>query len=646
MAGEGDAERLVVLLEARVKDFEKNMQKASGTADRTYGNMRRSSQTATRNMERDMVRSTGRINRAVASSSGKIGAFAKGGLGLLAAAAAASIGSIVSVAAALHGAKDAMEDLDKIGKSAKAGGLDPETWQELAYAAELGGVETSTFAKSMEIFSKNTGLAASGQGRLITQLKALNPQLLENLQNATTQAERVRIVADALDKESDASKKAAIASALFGEAGVKMVEVLKGGASALQDTANKAHDLGIIIDSELISRAETMNDEFTTATRVMDAQFKQALIDLAPILIGSAKLAGGLANSIALVVDQMRAVDDRIFLRPLQNEMAAVVNERLKLADGIAQMESKLSGVDRTNPAVSAMVSQLRTAKDEFDALTDRALTLQDRMKEIQSREATKLTLPDLPDLPDDRTNNRNDAAKKALQQSDAVKELIASLEFEKSLIGLSAVEQAKLNTLRQAGAAATDEQRLRISELVEQTYAEHQQVEDLSELYDMLGKAGTTAVMDIIDAMKDGKIEASELGDILSNILSMAGNYFLNVGLKSLGGALGFPGFADGTANTGGARGQVRGVVHGQEAVIPLPNGGRVPVQMINGSNPASAAATQKIMIRLEPGLIAEILNATKSQTVELIQPLGSAVIVTQRSLMNLQSRANSARY
>ena len=31
MAGEGDAERLVVLLEARIRDFEKNMQKAGGT---------------------------------------------------------------------------------------------------------------------------------------------------------------------------------------------------------------------------------------------------------------------------------------------------------------------------------------------------------------------------------------------------------------------------------------------------------------------------------------------------------------------------------------------------------------------------------------------------------------------------------------
>ena len=46
--------------------------------------------------------------------------------------------------------------------------------------------------------------------------------------------------------------------------------------------------------------------------------------------------------------------------------------------------------------------------------------------------------------------------------------------------------------------------------------------------------------------------------------------------------GAFGMPGFTDGTANTGGQRGEPRGVVHGQEAVIPLPGGGKVPVELL----------------------------------------------------------------
>ena len=77
MAGEGDAERLVVLLEARIRDFEKNMQKASGTAGKSYAGMRRDSKTATSRMESDMVRSTNSVNRVLSATSTKIGGFGK-----------------------------------------------------------------------------------------------------------------------------------------------------------------------------------------------------------------------------------------------------------------------------------------------------------------------------------------------------------------------------------------------------------------------------------------------------------------------------------------------------------------------------------------------------------------------------------------
>lgn len=50
------------------------------------------------------------------------------------------------------------------------------------------------------------------------------------------------------------------------------------------------------------------------------------------------------------------------------------------------------------------------------------------------------------------------------------------------------------------------------------------------------------------------------------------------------LGGVGAFFGFASGTGNTGGRRGEPRGIVHGQEAVVPLPSGGKIPVQLQGG--------------------------------------------------------------
>lgn len=80
-------ERLVVLLEARVSEFEKRMLQAEQRGTRTYQGLSRGSRSATRQMEADMIRSANSVNRAVASTSTKIGGLGRLLAGGLSAAA-------------------------------------------------------------------------------------------------------------------------------------------------------------------------------------------------------------------------------------------------------------------------------------------------------------------------------------------------------------------------------------------------------------------------------------------------------------------------------------------------------------------------------------------------------------------------------
>ncbi|ABA04876.1 hypothetical protein Nwi_1615 [Nitrobacter winogradskyi Nb-255] len=74
---EETGERLVVMLEARISEFEKRMVKAEQTGTRTYRQLTAGSSRATKNMEQDMLRSTVAINRSLAQTSVQIGSFAK-----------------------------------------------------------------------------------------------------------------------------------------------------------------------------------------------------------------------------------------------------------------------------------------------------------------------------------------------------------------------------------------------------------------------------------------------------------------------------------------------------------------------------------------------------------------------------------------
>ena len=469
--------------------------------------------------ERATDQATGRMGRGVMALERRFAGLGKGlgaaAFGGLAAGATAALAPILSLAGALAGAKAALTEFDRIGKAAKAGGLDAEFYQELAHAAELGGVSTDQFSKALETFAKNSGLAAEGKGRMVTALKSLNPELLKAIQNATSQAERIRIVADALDKETDASRKAAIAAAAFGDAGIRMVEMLKGGSAALDETARQARNLGIVVDRHLIARAEELNDEFSTAMKVVDLQFKQALINLAPVLVATAQLAARLAGDIRSLVDAFRDLENRSS-QSLDGRMRSLGLERLDVENRILELKREQNNLtdvarDLGFGANTAGVNQELTAlESRLQAIADEEAKI---LGILNSRKPVEVTLPTSDPIDTDtgggggRASTRNAAAEAALREAEAVKQLIAELQFERDQIGLTDLEKRTNETLRRAGAAATVEEREQIKALVAEIEREtaaleanKQAQEQRTQAIESLFQMGGDALMSIVD--------------------------------------------------------------------------------------------------------------------------------------------------
>lgn len=153
-------------------------------------------------------------------------------------------------------------------------------------------------------------------------------------------------------------------------------------------------------------------------------------------------------------------------------------------------------------------------------------------------------------------------------------------------------VQQELENAATAAGLELTPDRKKAIAELAEGYGAATVEAEKLTEAQDKAAESmadwfalGRDAARGFIDDLVEGKSAAEALG----NVFNQLGNKLIDMGLGAIFGtgkgdfgAIGdLLGFASGTANTGGARGQPRGIVHGQEAVIPLPNGGRVPVDI-----------------------------------------------------------------
>jgi len=558
-----DTQRLVVSLEARLNKYEKDMARAGKATNDNFQKMERRSTRFSQNM----VKSTGRVNTALASTAAKVGSLSKlSGFNVFTAGAVAALAPVLSISAALMKARDAVTDFDKIAKNAKATGLDSDFYQGLIHGADLAGVGVEELNVGMIAFIRNSGLAAVGQGELAGKLKELNPELLKQLQNAKTQEERFRLVADAVKSATTETQKAAIASAAFGRNGARMVELLKNGADGLDAMATEARHLGLVIDRDVLAKSEEMNDQLSIATRIMDAEFKKALVDLAPVLVSTARLAADVAGAIRQIVDAMKGLESKSkagLLETLAEKEANLKKAETSTVAGFILRGADGEGLDRLKGEIAGIKAELKSrAIDELRGGLNR------QTAELQRKP------DDIPDEGNGRSTSRNRAAESALREAAAVKDLIADLQAERNEIGMSDVERDRSRALRRAGTAATEEQRQEIGRLIGAINVEKEAQQQAADTATFFKDSAFQAFSDLIPTIETGNTALDGFINRLIEAVAQAAllgegplaGMFGGTGAGILGAIFGF---ADGGYTGDGGRDQPAGIVHRGEFVM-----------------------------------------------------------------------------
>lgn len=226
----------------------------------------------------------------------------------------------------------------------------------------------------------------------------------------------------------------------------------------------------------------------------------------------------------------------------------------------------------------------------------------------------------------------RTAALRESTAAQAAVNPLVADYGFA---LEKAKAEQKLLADAQRAGMAITPALREQISELAggyaeasagAKKLAESQsEVKKQAEEWASLEK---DVFKGFISDLKDGKSGAEALSNALNKVADKLLDMALDGIFSTKGGATGGAGgglfgsilggigkifgFASGTANTGGKRGQPAGVVHGQEAVIPLPAGGKVPVTISSPTVQQGKSSRDVVELRLsdDSGRMADIAD------------------------------------
>ncbi len=250
--------------------------------------------------------------------SGGIKTAAKWGAGITAAATAVG-GAMVAAT------KSTAETADTIDKASQRMKIGAESYQELAYAAELSGVEMSTMeaaAKKLEGTDLNFDDA------------------IESIMSLTTEEER-----------------AAKAAELFGDGiAYKMTPLLNAGADGLDAMRQEARDLGLVMSGDAVKAGAELGDTFTKIEKI-GASLKNSLgTALMPIV---SDLAEKILDFIPMIQPLIPLISK--LAQPLLGLLEKVLTPMLKLVVTVLEViiPQVSAGLEFITEKVSAFVDKI-----------------------------------------------------------------------------------------------------------------------------------------------------------------------------------------------------------------------------------------------------------------------------------------------
>ena len=195
--------------------------------------------------------------------------------GLIAVAGVAGMGLMI---------KSSIQVIDKLGKVSSKLGVTSQELQRFRFAAKLAGVEETALDMGLQRFIRRVGEAAQGTGEAKDALKKMGIQLTNSNGRVRSATDLLGQVSEALKNTKDPAERLRLAFKLFDSEGVAMVNMLKGGKTALNSTMMEADKLGFVLSDKVVAASQRVNDAFFKMTQSLAGVRNNLVGALAPAL--------------------------------------------------------------------------------------------------------------------------------------------------------------------------------------------------------------------------------------------------------------------------------------------------------------------------------------------------------------------------
>lgn len=195
-----------------------------------------------------------------------------------------ALAAAFSVRAITQAATQTLNFADQLNKAATQAGLTTEAMSELAYAANLSGVNTQQLSAALRFMQKGLSEASQGVGEARQAIKALGLDL--DAVRKLKPDEQFELIAEQLSKLPDPADRARAAMKLFGDSGAQLLPLMEQGAEGVRKLRDEAERLGQSFSKEQLDRLTAAKDAIDRMKASFSALAVTLMAEVAPALKG------------------------------------------------------------------------------------------------------------------------------------------------------------------------------------------------------------------------------------------------------------------------------------------------------------------------------------------------------------------------
>ena len=182
-----------------------------------------------------------------------------------AATGAAAVTGIIKVA------EEASEKLDTVDKMSQKIGVSRQTYQELDFVFSQLGTNVDGLKNGLKTLRSVMDTTAQGTSKNKTALEELGISAIDVSGNLRDSEDVMWEAFKTLQGMENQTKKARLATKLFGKAGLELMPMLNGSAGSVENLRKKAHKLGLVLDNETIDKGVEFKDTLDQTKRALSA---------------------------------------------------------------------------------------------------------------------------------------------------------------------------------------------------------------------------------------------------------------------------------------------------------------------------------------------------------------------------------------